>query len=209
MIDKINFIKNFGIYRDFHWNEELPGFKKWNLIYGWNYSGKTTLSRIIQGLENGFHHPDYEAGVWSITIDNNVIHSGASIANSKVKVFNNDFIKRNLLWEENDVLPVFVVGEKNIQFEKELESEQSTLIRLTAEVDELDQERNTLNANLSKDSTAAASKIKSALKLLTFTKRTLDGIIKEIESSGKPYSEFVIEDDKYYQLYLQSQDSQK
>ena len=46
---KIKEIKDFGIYKDYKWNEidELKPFNKKNIIYGWNYSGKTTLSRIL------------------------------------------------------------------------------------------------------------------------------------------------------------------
>jgi len=51
MIRKIKSVKNFGIYRDFRWDKSLQEFERLNLIYGWNYSGKTTLSRIFQGLE--------------------------------------------------------------------------------------------------------------------------------------------------------------
>jgi wobble nucleotide-excising tRNase len=51
MITKLVKLKKFGIYKDFSWNESLGKFKKKNLIYGWNYSGKTTLSKLFQTLE--------------------------------------------------------------------------------------------------------------------------------------------------------------
>ena len=50
MITKINKLKYFGIFQNFSW-DVLDNFKKKNLIYGWNYSGKTTLSRLFQALE--------------------------------------------------------------------------------------------------------------------------------------------------------------
>ncbi|MCF6149614.1 MAG: AAA family ATPase [Candidatus Kuenenia sp.] len=37
-------IKDFGVFRNFSWQATIPEFKKYNLIYGWNYSGKTTLT---------------------------------------------------------------------------------------------------------------------------------------------------------------------
>ena len=37
----------------------MPGFKIFNLIYGWNYSGKTLLSRVFRWLEKGKLHNDY------------------------------------------------------------------------------------------------------------------------------------------------------
>lgn len=52
MIQRINYIKNMGIYRDFSWAcEKNDDFKKVNILYGRNYSGKTTLSRVMRSLE--------------------------------------------------------------------------------------------------------------------------------------------------------------
>ena len=47
MITKIDQLTNFGLYRQFKWGNNAL-FAKRNLIYGWNYSGKTTLSRLFQ-----------------------------------------------------------------------------------------------------------------------------------------------------------------
>ena len=48
MISRVQSIKSFGVFADFQWLNSLPEFKKFNLIYGWNYSGKTTLSRVFR-----------------------------------------------------------------------------------------------------------------------------------------------------------------
>ena len=42
MFTKID-IEKFGLYKDFEWNT-LPALGRVNIIYGRNYSGKTTLS---------------------------------------------------------------------------------------------------------------------------------------------------------------------
>lgn len=51
MISKISKLKDFGIFHDFTWKTELSDFKKFNLIYGWNRSGKTTISRVFASCE--------------------------------------------------------------------------------------------------------------------------------------------------------------
>ncbi len=51
MIAKISKLKNFGIFHDFSWKAELPEFQRFNLIYGWNRSGKTTVSRVFASCE--------------------------------------------------------------------------------------------------------------------------------------------------------------
>jgi len=47
MIDRINRIKDFGLFEDFKWSSDILGFRQYNLIYGWNYSGKTMLSSEV------------------------------------------------------------------------------------------------------------------------------------------------------------------
>ncbi len=63
MITKINKIKGFGIFKNFN-GGTLPEFKTFNLIYGWNYSGKMTLSRVFRYLGKGRLHDDYWCDVF-------------------------------------------------------------------------------------------------------------------------------------------------
>ena len=44
-------IKKFPSFVDFKPTTDLPEFSKYNLIYGWNGSGKTTFSRILRLFE--------------------------------------------------------------------------------------------------------------------------------------------------------------
>ena len=60
MIKKIATIKNLAVFNEFDWNLTVRDkanrpvyFKSLNIIYGRNYSGKTTLSRIFGALETG------------------------------------------------------------------------------------------------------------------------------------------------------------
>lgn len=56
---KINKIKNFGIFQNFKWDSSTPEFQKHNIFYGWNYSGKSTISRIFACFENNQKHLDF------------------------------------------------------------------------------------------------------------------------------------------------------
>ena len=55
MITKIISVKNLGIFKEHRAKGDLPEFKKRNLIYGWNASGKTTISKLFQALATGSH----------------------------------------------------------------------------------------------------------------------------------------------------------
>ncbi len=55
MIQKID-IDKFGIFKDYKWRNSIGNnpediFKRVNIVYGRNYSGKTTLSRIMKCIE--------------------------------------------------------------------------------------------------------------------------------------------------------------
>lgn len=50
MIIKVNRIKDFGVFRNFSWQTAIPEFKQFNLIYGWNYSGKTNFQECSDAL---------------------------------------------------------------------------------------------------------------------------------------------------------------
>ena len=51
MITKAPKLRNFGIFQDLIWKADIPEFKRFNLIYGWNRSGKTTMSRCFSACE--------------------------------------------------------------------------------------------------------------------------------------------------------------
>jgi len=100
-INKINYIKETEAFNNFVWDRSLPEFKKRNLIYGWNGSGKTSLSRVFKLLEN-IEEP--ENGEIKITLENGTI-TERNFSDTKlvplVRVFNRDFVDNNVFNEEN------------------------------------------------------------------------------------------------------------
>ena len=53
MIERINKIKKFGFFYDYKQSPTLKNFTRYNLVYGWNASGKSTLSKIFRSIELG------------------------------------------------------------------------------------------------------------------------------------------------------------
>lgn len=122
MIKRTKIIKNFGIFKDFTWHESIDEFKRFNLIYGWNYSGKTTIARIFRSFEVKTLPPGFDTSEY-ILIDENGIeinHNDLSSHNYHFRVFNTDFIKQNLYWDTQEANPLFVLGEKDIDLERQL-----------------------------------------------------------------------------------------
>jgi wobble nucleotide-excising tRNase len=109
MLSKINHLTNFGNYRQFQWGSTAP-FSKRNLIYGWNYSGKTTLSRLFQILADPNQLLKSPGCQFEIELQDGSLISQASLtSNLCIKVFNRDFIQQNFQ-QEHKAPAVFIVG---------------------------------------------------------------------------------------------------
>lgn len=131
MIEKID-IKNFGSFRNYEWkksvgNDQHSIFKPINIIYGRNYAGKTTLSRIFRSIETKELHEDFISPGFNLKFKNGTEITEENLANSlgeyNVRVYNTDFVKANLSWFNNDdgvIVPFAILGEKNVEIEKEL-----------------------------------------------------------------------------------------
>ncbi|MBK8954975.1 MAG: AAA family ATPase [Saprospiraceae bacterium] len=130
IIKQVSKLKKFGIFDNFNWNSDLPEFKKFNLIYGWNRSGKTTLSRIFASCEKKSVYDKEkfkqfpEHGEFEIKTDDGSVIKSLDIATSnlKVKVFNQDFIDGNISFDpSNSCTPIVFVSEEDIENKKKLD----------------------------------------------------------------------------------------
>ena len=104
---RVDEIKSFGVFKDYVWNdvEELKSteFKEINILYGENYSGKTTLSRLFGVFQNkelpiGIEQPNFSISYEQIDYTHNNFESFPH----NVVVYNEDFRKKNLSFFHND-----------------------------------------------------------------------------------------------------------
>ena len=130
-------IAQFGSFKDFAWgdrirkNTNVAEFKKLNILYGRNYSGKTTLSRLIQTLETGELPPRYESPEFSILTDAGTIdQEGISSHSHHVRVFNKDFVDEHLSFlrdDEGKIEPFAIVGGDNTRIEGKITEKETQL----------------------------------------------------------------------------------
>lgn len=111
MIKKIKRIKNLGIFSDYTWIAKLDDFKRYNLIYGWNGCGKTTLSKLFLAFESGYL-PSHEDLEYEIDANERSFKQKENF-NQKVRVFNEDYILNNVQTLSGKAKPIYILGEEN------------------------------------------------------------------------------------------------
>lgn len=112
-IKRINSIHNLGVYKNYTRQGNISDFNDKNIIYGWNYSGKTTISRLFNWLNIGsVIDPDYDEATFEIEL-----HDGTKISQETrktspcvVQVFNSDFIAANLQFTSFDTSKIKAIA---------------------------------------------------------------------------------------------------
>lgn len=133
MFEKISKLMKFGIFRDFSWGNDTPSLASFNLIYGWNKSGKTTLSKVFVACEKKTTEFEQYPGDGEQRPGNGEfevrISGGSVIRNSdcqnvtkQVRVFNRDFVEGNVSFDPTTFSnPIVYVSEKEIKDKERLD----------------------------------------------------------------------------------------
>jgi len=138
-VKKIDSINNMAVFNDFRWDSSLRDkggnvseFKKINILYGRNYSGKTTLSRILRAMETGKLSDKYENPSFVLTFVDGTQATQSTLTghDKKIRVFNEDFVRDNLHFITNpddSIEPFAILGDDNNKIEKEIEAVEAEL----------------------------------------------------------------------------------
>jgi wobble nucleotide-excising tRNase len=132
MIKKVKSIANLGVFKDFDWDRDVRDksgnvqlLQAINIIYGRNYSGKTTLSRILRAMETGQLSDKFENPSFCVAFTDGTQTTQTSLTNhgKKIRVFNEDFVRDNLRFITNpddNIEPFAILGEDNNKIEQEI-----------------------------------------------------------------------------------------
>ena len=138
MITKFKSIRNLAVFKNFTWNNSLRDsgnnvilFKPINILYGRNYSGKTTLSRIVRALETGFISNKYQNPEFEVSFEDVVDATSIKLTShgKKIRVFNEDFVRENLKFITNsdDSIAPFAILGGNAAIEEDIKLLKTTL----------------------------------------------------------------------------------
>ena len=170
MITSINKIRDFGIFEKFDWSMALPLFRRFNVLFGWNYSGKTTISRLFRSLELGRIHQDYSSATFEVEDEQGNRYSESTIDQKiPIRVFNTDFIDDNLKWDSG-IEPILILGQPSIELQSELDQKKQALKDKVDERTRLNQKQAEAESGLQSGLTNKARDIKNLLSRPNFTK---------------------------------------
>lgn len=187
MIKKISEIKNFGIFNNFQWN--ATEFKKYNFFYGWNYSGKTTLSRVFKCLVDKKAHSDFPNTSFKLVKDDNSIITEQNIGQDyDIRVFNEEFIEENFKWnnENAKIDPVLILGKEAKDLQNELDTFNNQRLETEKKCTDTDKTIKDKNKYITDSLTSKASEIRNLLGITNqrvFDRNKLEEKIDTIKNS--------------------------
>lgn len=168
MLKSLKKIQSFGVYNNFTSSADLADFNDKNIIYGWNYSGKTTFSRVFSTLEHRNAHPDYPAGKFSFELGDGTKLDETNFKDRAplVRVFNSDFIESNLSWDGGAFNPILLLGEDTIEAEKKIDKLEALVERCRIGYKKKQDEDKDVDKLISTLKTNTAKQIKNTLNIV-------------------------------------------
>lgn len=194
MLKSLKKIQSFGIYNNFSSSADLADFNDKNIIYGWNYSGKTTFSRVFSTLEHRNAHPDYPAGKFTFELGDGTKLDETNFKDTAplVRVFNSDFIKSNLSWDGGAFNPILLLGEDTIEAEKKIDKLEALVERCRTGYKIKQDEDKEVDKLISTLKTNTAKQIKNTLNIVeAYTATHLD---KTISMLPNPVNQSLLSD---------------
>lgn len=137
MISCITKIKDCSSFVDFRPSADLPEFKRYNLIYGWNGSGKTSFSRVLRSFELGENYytqpqrfPEFE---FKLKNGNSIDQNDLTVF-PNIRVFNKDFIEDSVFCTGGPK-PIFFLGKESKEDKEKITKIEGELLGLKKDRD--------------------------------------------------------------------------
>jgi wobble nucleotide-excising tRNase len=167
MFKSIHKIKGLGVYSDYTKPAGTQDFAIKNLIYGWNYSGKTSLSRLFSLIETKQSNPDLAGCAFTFETESGFItETNFDKSSLIVRVFNSDFVAKNLNFIGGAFEPILLLGADSGTAQIEIDRFEAMIQRTAQRTQEFTIQKDSLEKSLRDAKTTEAAKIKKNLALV-------------------------------------------
>ena len=162
-VSRISRLRDCGVFRDWTWPSNLLDFSRYNLIYGWNGTGKTTLSRVFRALE--LRRPP-TVGEAVLRIDGGDVRNEYFPQSTlQIRVFNRDFVNESVFPVGGSELPpIFIVGKESVERQKEADRLRDERSEKEKKLDDARQVKERTEGDLDKHCIDRARVIKDTLQ---------------------------------------------
>lgn len=126
-LQSVKSISGTKAFTEFSWEGSTA--RKYNLIYGWNGAGKTTVGRILSFFERKAIHLDGFEGVqFRLETEHGVVtEKDLPAGKVEVRVFDEDFVRRNLSFDTSAANSIVILGEVSVDTENEIRQLESKI----------------------------------------------------------------------------------
>jgi wobble nucleotide-excising tRNase len=156
---------NHRIFRDFVWPATLPAFARFNVIYGWNGCGKTTLSNLLRRMERREALPAFD-GTAEFAVGA-ASYFAADFATAvglpAVRVFNREFVEASVFSVTTPITPIFYFGADSVEKQKKIAEARGDLQKKAAENNRCKEERDELEVALDRFCIDQATRVRELL----------------------------------------------
>lgn len=197
MIKRI-LIHKLGRFNNFNF-DGVNDFKLFNVLYGWNYSGKTTLSRAFMPFDTKTIPEHYENG-YDVTFecDDGTKLNPNNVADRNIiqtKVFNSDYIEENLFFKDNGANNILVLADNAQEIMTKIEQLTSEIKSCIANITEFKNQQSKNKSYLEERRSMEARKIKENLHC-TFTASTFLSYEKKLKEENSIEVHIIESDDE-------------
>lgn len=172
IISRVSELKNAGVWKDFSAPEDIQ-LKPRTLIYGFNGTGKTTLSRIFSSIERtSLEERLPKETAFKLETSDGTIITRDPISNpfgGNLLVFNTDFVSRNFEWDTSSTKGIAYLSEKKVDARKEFDEIVPKLSAAKQQTKIAEKAKTKADSDLSSYKTRVARNVREIASSSTYT----------------------------------------
>ena len=162
-LTRITKIRDHRVFLDFAWPSDLHSFGQFNVVYGWNACGKTTLSALLALVEKRTPLMLRASSSWRLmTRRKSPGLNSAQVSFPRFAFFNRDFIN-STLQSAGDIAPIYFLGADSVDKQAQVDKLKNDLALANGEITAATTEKKAADAKLDDFCISRAKFIKELL----------------------------------------------
>lgn len=188
MIKSVDIINSFGVFNSYSKPAGMQEFAAKNLIYGWNYSGKTTLSRLFAMLEAKELHPDFQYCKFTLNAgENPITEKNFHECKLSIRVFNSDFVRKNLFFDSGSCNAILLIGNHSHEAQKKIDKKSKRINECEKFIQKNNKMIELFDKSIQEEKKLSSQKIRHTLGIDPYIATHLTNDIQQIRNSGQSH----------------------